>query len=170
MPTTVTPQAGAGPTEATPEVPSAARLPLPPPHRIRLPSLRPGHRSKVPDLSVSKRPGRCRWVVRFWSAGLLLAGGYQRRRRQPVSGFETAVEVTEGFAQAVGGDEANYEEPVTALAEQVLGIAHERGCLSLRLCGASAGRTKATLLFRGGQSRKETRGPRWRGAAWSVQT
>jgi len=102
---------------------------------------------QLPDLSAA----RASWPVplggALLGAGLLLAGGYLRRRRQPVSGFETAVEVTEGFAQALGGDEASYEEPITALAEQVLGNARER-CPSLRLSGASAGRTKATLLFR----------------------
>ena len=79
---------------------------------------------------------------------LLLAGRYLRPRRAPSSRFETGVEVAEGFAQAAGGDEASYEQPLVALAEQVLDAARQRGCSSLRLRGAAAGRTRATLLLR----------------------
>ncbi|MDQ6673377.1 MAG: hypothetical protein M3069_21980, partial [Chloroflexota bacterium] len=55
---------------------------------------------------------------------------------------------SDGFAQAIGGDEASYEQPLAAFAEQVLDVARQRGCPSLRLRAAAAGRTRATLLFR----------------------
>jgi hypothetical protein len=81
-------------------------------------------------------------------AGLLLAGRYLRPRRAPVPRFETGIEVAEGFAQAVGGDEASLEEPLAALAEQVLDVARRHGCPPIRVCGAAAGRSRATLWFR----------------------
>jgi hypothetical protein len=80
-------------------------------------------------------------------ASLLLIGRSLRSGRAPVSRFETGIEVSEGFAQAVGGDEADYEQPLATLAEHVLDFAGEHGSPSVRLRGGLAGRTKATLLL-----------------------
>jgi hypothetical protein len=71
-----------------------------------------------------------------------------RPRRQPLPRFETGIEVAEGFAQALGGDEASFEEPLTALTQQILDLGRRLGCPLLRVYGAAAGRSKATLWLR----------------------
>src|ERR1700730_9982750 len=100
MPTTVTPQP-APHSDAT-EVPTAAPCgaALPAESSPAVPP--PWAQIKVPDLSGIGTSWPLPLGGALLGAGLLLAGGYQRRRRQPVSGFETAVEVAEGFATAVG--------------------------------------------------------------------
>jgi nucleoid-associated protein YgaU/DNA-binding SARP family transcriptional activator len=146
--TPATPVASVPTPVATSDVPPVSLAPAP--EVVATPEAAPTVGSDEPQPAVSPRldlsPGAFEVGEGAAAVALIAAGLYLVRRPRGQRPSESDVLLRAGFAEPAGNEDG-YALAAELLAEQVLAFLGEHGCTDVRVMGAYAGRTGATLLL-----------------------